>query len=60
MTDVLGGLVALFLVALLVAGVTGRVRMRSCCSIADPAKDLRMPAAYEDGPDAGRNPGPDA
>ncbi len=48
MEYVLGGLVALFFVTLLVAVVTGRVRMRSCCSIADPAKDLRMRAAYED------------
>ena len=28
--------------ALVAAAVTGRVRMRSCCSTADPRMDLRM------------------
>jgi hypothetical protein len=38
--------VFLFLVALVVGGVTGRVQVSSCCSIADPSRDLRMRSAY--------------
>ena len=37
-----------FLVALVFGGLTGRVRMSSCCAVADPSKDLRMRAAFED------------
>lgn len=37
-----------FLVALVYGGLTGRVTMTSCCSIADPRRDLRMRAAFED------------
>jgi hypothetical protein len=39
--------VLLLLVTLIVGGLTGRVRVSSCCSIADPSRDLRMRAAYE-------------
>jgi hypothetical protein len=40
--------VLLFLVALVYGGVTGRVRLSACCAIADPTRDLRMRAAFED------------
>ena len=36
------------LVALVYGGLTGRVRLSSCCAVADPRKDLRMRAAFED------------
>jgi hypothetical protein len=39
--------VLLFLVALAYGGLTGRVRLSSCCAV-DPARDLRMRAAFED------------
>jgi hypothetical protein len=48
MQYVFGVPVLLFLVALVYGGVTGRVRMTSCCAVADPAKDLRMRAGFED------------
>ncbi len=35
-------LIGLALLTLVVAAVTGRVRMQSCCSTADPRMDLRM------------------
>lgn len=37
-----------FLLALVAGALTGRVRVRSCCAGADPAKDLRMRAAFTD------------
>lgn len=46
MSYVVAVLVVLFLALVTWASVTGRMRMRSCCS-ADPAKDLRMRAAFE-------------
>ena len=48
MSYVLAVLVLLPLAALVWASVTRRVRLTSCCSPADPAKDLRMRAAFED------------
>jgi hypothetical protein len=45
---VVGIPVLVFLVALVYGGLAGRVRMTSCCSIADPRRDLRMRAAFED------------
>jgi len=47
-TFVLGGVAAVFVVSLLFGAITGRIRMRGCCAVADPAKDLRMRAAFED------------
>ncbi|MFY9914145.1 MAG: hypothetical protein WAK18_05740 [Nocardioidaceae bacterium] len=44
----IGGLAGLVLVVLLVGGLTGRVKLRSCCAVADPSNDLRMRAAFED------------
>lgn len=43
-----GGFVALFLLALVVGAVTGRVRARSCCTPTDPRRDLRMRGAFDD------------
>lgn len=37
-----------FLVVLVYGGLTGRVRMTSCCAVADPTKDLRMRGAFEE------------
>ncbi len=37
-----------FLVLLVDGGLTGRVRLTSCCAVADPRRDLRMRAAFED------------
>jgi hypothetical protein len=47
MQYVFGVPVLLFLVALVYGGLTGRVRMTSCCAVADPATDLRMRGAFE-------------
>jgi hypothetical protein len=44
----LAGLVALFLLALAVGAVTGRIRATSCCAPSDPRRDLRMRGAFED------------
>jgi hypothetical protein len=49
--------VLLFLVALVYGGLTGRVRMTSCCAVADPARDLRMRAAFEDDDDQSSSSG---
>jgi len=48
MQYVIGGLLTLFLLGLIMAVATGRLRLRSCCSTADPANDLRMRGAFED------------
>jgi hypothetical protein len=48
---VVAGVVVLFLVVLVAAAATGRARVRSCCGVADPEKDLRMRAAFVDDPD---------
>jgi hypothetical protein len=43
------GIPALVLLVILVyGGLTGRIRLTSCCAVADPRKDLRMRAAFED------------
>ena len=41
----LGGLVIAFIIIMLVGGLTGRARAKSCCVVADPAKDSRMRGA---------------
>ena len=59
MQYLLGGLLVLPLALLATAALTGRVKIRSCCSPADARQDLRMRTAFED-PDqragAGRAP----
>ncbi|MCZ3386089.1 MAG: hypothetical protein LH630_03785 [Actinomycetia bacterium] len=44
----IGAVVCAFVALLVVGAVTGRVRSRSCCASADPRRDLRMRAAFED------------
>lgn len=46
MAIVLGSLVAAFAALLLIGALTGRVKVKSCCAVADPRKDLRMRAAF--------------
>jgi hypothetical protein len=48
MEYVVGIPVLVFLLALVYGGVTGRVRLSSCCAVADPRRDLRMRGAFED------------
>lgn len=48
MEYVLVALIAIAFSLLVLGALTGRVKMTNCCSIADPTKDLRMRAAYED------------
>lgn len=38
--------VLLVLCTLAYGGLTGRIRMSSCCSVADPSKDLRVRGAF--------------
>lgn len=42
----LGGIAILVLLVTVLAAATGRLRLSSCCAIADPAKDLRMRDAF--------------
>jgi len=42
MQYVIGSVLALATLALAVGAITGRVKVRSCCAPADPARDLRM------------------
>ena len=48
MTYVLAALVVLPVLILLMGALTGRVNVRSCCGVSDPAKDLRMRDAFTD------------
>ena len=47
---VVGGIFSLFVIALAVGAVTGRVRASSCCAPGDPALDARMRAASQEQP----------
>ncbi len=47
--NILGGVVAVFFVVIIVGGLTGRVRLKGCCGIADPSEDLRTGDAAEEG-----------
>lgn len=40
--------VLVFLVVLVVGGLTRRVKLKSCCGVADPRHDLRMRDAFAD------------
>ncbi|HUW79091.1 MAG TPA: hypothetical protein VMV52_10130 [Candidatus Nanopelagicaceae bacterium] len=42
MRYVTGGLVVLFMIVMLVGGLTGRIKAKSCCATPDPAQDARM------------------
>ena len=48
MQFVIAGVVLAVPALLLLGAVTGRVRMSSCCGIADPRRDLRMREAFAD------------
>jgi len=50
MVYLLGMMAALFLVLVVVGALTGRIQVRSCCTVADPRRDARMRAAFEDDP----------
>ena len=45
-----GGAVAVPMLLLAVGALTGRVRARSCCTVADPRRDTRMRGAFEQPP----------
>jgi hypothetical protein len=42
MRYLIGGLVVVFMIVMLVGGLTGRFKAKSCCVIPEPAKDARM------------------
>ncbi len=44
----IGAVLAVLVALLAVGALTGRVRARSCCAIADPERDLRMRSAFTD------------
>ena len=46
----LAAAVVTFLVVLVVGALTGRVKLQSCCAVADASQDLRMRAAYSHEP----------
>lgn len=46
----LAGLMMLFLALLVIGAVTGKVKIRSCCSGGDASRDKRMRAAFEEEP----------
>jgi hypothetical protein len=48
MEYVVGIPVLVFLLVVGYGGITGRVRLTSCCAVADPRRDLRMRGAFED------------
>lgn len=50
---VLGVLAVGFVLMLALGAVTGRVRLNSCCAVADPRRDLRMREAFaEESPES--------
>lgn len=48
MQFVLAFVVLAFIVAITTLAVTGRLKVRSCCAVADPSRDLRMRGAFDD------------
>jgi len=42
MKYIIGGLVLVYPLVLAIGALTGRIKVTSCCVIADPTKDLRM------------------
>jgi hypothetical protein len=51
MAQILGCVVAAFILVLAVGALTGRVRARSCCGAGDARRDLRMRSAFDEGND---------
>ncbi len=50
MTWVIASVLMVPVVVLIFGAVTGRIRVSSCCSVADPSKDLRMRGAFGEDP----------
>ncbi len=46
--------VVAFVVFLVVGAITGRVKVQSCCAVADPRCDARMREAFVDADDVER------
>lgn len=42
MKYLLGGVVALYTIVLFIGVVSGRVKLKSCCTVSSPERDLRM------------------
>ena len=58
MEYVAGALVIVLALILLVGALTRHIQVTTCCSLSDPARDLRMRAAFEnDAAVARRAPG---
>jgi len=49
MRYLLGGLVVAFMLFMLIGGLSGRLRAKSCCNIGDPKQDARMRGAAGNG-----------
>jgi len=47
MEYVAGAFVVVLVLILLLGALTRRIEVTTCCSLADPARDLRMRAAFE-------------
>lgn len=47
MEYVAGAFVIVLALVLIIGALTRRIQVTSCCSLADPARDLRMRAAFE-------------
>ncbi len=47
MQIVLAVIVIVGMSLLVVGSIRGKVRLKSCCSVADPRQDLRMRAAFD-------------
>lgn len=60
MVQVLGVVVIVFSVLLILGAITGRVTVKSCCAVADPRRDARMRAAFEDAAPAAQDVEPAA
>jgi hypothetical protein len=51
MAEILGFVVAAFILVLAVGALTGRIRAQSCCGAGDARRDLRMRSAFDEGND---------
>ena len=47
MAYVAAAVVIALVLVLVIGAMTRRIQVTSCCSLADPARDLRMRAAFE-------------
>jgi len=47
MEYVAGAFVVVLVLILVIGALTRRIDVTTCCSLADPARDLRMRAAFE-------------